>query len=551
VTWSAAEQTVVYTPGAATFHPYIAVLEGGYPVVSYARNEGGKFTPRIMISDNNDGTWSGSEVEFELNGVTETSWGTSVHAFGSGLYVVYGRDDYYLLGREYTTSWQAEESPLLYDTAIGVTWTAIRKGNEIHVAFVEDVTYDICHGYRDSGGTWHTKSIIHADNIESRSTQIVLGIDGVLYVFWSDLRPDVIYYKKSTDNGATWTDESGNDVPQKFVDSPLPIQSSRSYQGYEYEKCGQLAGMWLTGTTPFSIYFATMGAIDGTADLKAEFIVKKWPFADSLTINTGSVASGTLLDTYENNGVILELNEVFPGTPAFDYDFIFEDIPYSTLSALVLRLNGYYEGNPAHNVKIQLWNYAFARWDDITSATTDFPSRTSEYDYSFNIPMSPGAGGFDYIDFTGQLKAKIIHTTQGSAGHHFHIDYLKLDDSTLFSDLESQLIVRQKADIDLKAIIGVAHWIDFKAVFTVRQERFVRKRIYCKFSVRQTTSTELLAEFKVSRDTIQQNIFAEFRVNQENALGDLSAEFYIRPDHLLIKKFEVEKRTRRSRNWLR
>ena len=303
--------------------------------------------------------------------------------------------------------------------------------------------------------------------------------------------------------------------------------------------------MWLTGSSPYSIYFATMGAIDESIDLKAEFTVKKWPFADNLNINEGSIASGTLLDTYENNSSLLQLNETFPAIPAFDYDFIFENIPAS-VKGLIIRLNGYYQGNPAHNVKAQIYNYTTLGFENLTSATTDFPSKSTEDDYAFAVPNMT-----DYIS-GGQLQLKIIHISQGSAGHYFYIDYLKLDDSSVFNDLESQVIIRQFGDIDLFAELGVAHWEDFKAVFTVRQERFVRRRLYAKFVVRQEAAAQdLFCAFKVSRATLTREIYAQLFVDQYNALYDLTAEFYIRPNHLLIKEFEIEKRTRRGRNWLR
>ena len=122
------------------------------------------------------------------------------------------------------------------------------------------------------------------------------------------------------------------------------------------------------------------------------------------------------------------------------------------------------------------------------------------------------------------------------------------------ADLYAEFVVQQTDTADLFAEFTVRHSgiFDLYAEFIVRHSRFIRKRIYCKFEVRHSSSLNLKSIFKVSQATITEDLAAEFYVNQFNALFDLIAEFYIRPDMLDIKEFLVEEPVRkRKKNWLR
>lgn len=276
ITWSAAEQTVYdNAPVGGFLHMSINVLSGGYPAISYARDDGAEYLPRVMISDNNDGTWSGSESETTLNGTNDTSWGTSLHKLGSGLYVLYGRDENNILAQEYSGgSWQGEEDTG-YDSQGGVLWAAVEINGEIHVAYIDDDTLDIYHGYRNSGGVWQAAASVQAANDPARATEICVTANSI-YIFWVDVDEQAVFYRKSTDNGSTWKDEAGNDTPQKFLDSPEEVYG---YDIQVYEKImGAHTGiMWRGGTSdPYTIYFADMGPLEGTpGDLFSDFILQK------------------------------------------------------------------------------------------------------------------------------------------------------------------------------------------------------------------------------------------------------------------------------------
>ena len=148
-----------------------------------------------------------------------------------------------------------------------------------------------------------------------------------------------------------------------------------------------------------------------------------WYNAHDMDVNTGSVLSGVLSDTYSEDNNDLVLNEV-TGKPGFSYDFNFENLP-NEISPYTVTFVGWYEGNPAHVVKLQIYNFETTDWENVTAAVKDFPDADSEQTYIFNLP-DPIA---DYID-AERLQLRVIHTNNGSAGHYFYIDHLYLTEKT-------------------------------------------------------------------------------------------------------------------------
>lgn len=168
-----------------------------------------------------------------------------------------------------------------------------------------------------------------------------------------------------------------------------------------------------------------LGALAGSEEVNLEVWINivtpgtaQWWLADSLHINTGSIDSGSLEDTKLDDGTFLILAEE-TGAPGFDYEFWFASVP-DTAEDLKINVNGYYEGNPVHVVRIQAWNFNQSQWDNLSEASTDFPSRSTEDSYQFEI--SPAS---DYRDL-GVVKIRIVHQTAGNPIHDFNIDYLWL-----------------------------------------------------------------------------------------------------------------------------
>jgi hypothetical protein len=147
--------------------------------------------------------------------------------------------------------------------------------------------------------------------------------------------------------------------------------------------------------------------------------ITSWYDAENMIINEGSINSGGLSDTYVDNGVRLELNEV-TATPGFDYIFEFKNVPTNNVAVLI---NGYYEGNPGHRIKISAFNFTTYQWTPFTGSTDDFPSRGSDDDYQFNMP----APRSEYLS-DREVKIRFEHTSPGTPGHYFRLDRLRLTD---------------------------------------------------------------------------------------------------------------------------
>jgi len=150
-----------------------------------------------------------------------------------------------------------------------------------------------------------------------------------------------------------------------------------------------------------------------------------WYYASSYILTIGNLDSGTLNDTRSDDGTPMVFEEV-TGNPGFDFQFYFEGLPV-VMTSWDIHLNGYYQGNPAHLVKIQKWNFTLSQWDDFTADSGDFPSRATEDDYTFSID------GDEYSNYVSsqQFRIRIYHNWSGTPTHHFHVDYLWLENTVL------------------------------------------------------------------------------------------------------------------------
>jgi len=226
---------------------------------------------------------------------------------------------------------------------------------------------------------------------------------------------------------------------------------------------------------------------DGSVNLISEFFVIPYYWAHQLTANSGSIISGVLSDTYFDDANRLILSEI-NATPGFDYVFEFQGIPCACIAGPILRLKGYYQGNPAHKVKIQAYNWTTLVYEDLTTRIRDMPSAASDQNYGwitsseyFSSPMGDST-----------LRIKIIHISPGNVTHTLNINYLWLDDTTLSTHIHSQLIVRQTISKDLYAKFETVATAQLKGVFTVRHTD--TKDIYAKFEAQATASLKGIFE---------------------------------------------------------
>jgi hypothetical protein len=160
----------------------------------------------------NGGTSWGTDTRLTVN--TSSSWNTSLTVSGSNLHVIWidNRDGnweiYYKRSSDNGTSWGTDtrltdnsffsEFPSVSSSglAVHVVWTDNREGN-----------YEIYYKRSTDGGiNWDNDSRL-TNNASFSLTPSVNVSGSVLNVVWRDNRDGnyEIYYKRSTDNGSTWS----------------------------------------------------------------------------------------------------------------------------------------------------------------------------------------------------------------------------------------------------------------------------------------------------------------------------------------------------------
>jgi len=161
-----------------------------------------------------------------------------------------------------------------------------------------------------------------------------------------------------------------------------------------------------------------------------------WNNPTSLTETAGSIVSGALTDVYKDSDATELVFAETVGTPGFDYTFEFGGDNSVPSSELLIHIEGYYDGNLAHIVKLQQWDYNASGWEDVTANSTDFPDETSEQNYVYRLLQ-----GANYIS-SGNIKLRVVHTSAGNVNHQLHLDkfYLELVDDKEPLPLTGELV---------------------------------------------------------------------------------------------------------------
>jgi hypothetical protein len=207
----------------------------------------------------------------------------------------------------------------------------------------------------------------------------------------------------------------------------------------------------LAASGDLTVAYALAGQSDVTLTTTSVLdILIPWDRASSYVITVGTLDGGTLDDTYAIGGGSLVLGET-GSNPAFQFDFTFgEEISVPT-SDLVVHITGYYDGNPAHIVKLQQWDYNLAQWDNVTAAARDFPADSSDQTYSFAL-----INDADHIQ-AGQIQLRFHHPVGGNPLHAFHFDFVGLTAVALAAQsdvttsttglIEAQLALAAQSDV--------------------------------------------------------------------------------------------------------
>ena len=146
-------------------------------------------------------------------------------------------------------------------------------------------------------------------------------------------------------------------------------------------------------------------------------------YPNSVDVLAGTAVGQDWKEVYHDDANVYELTEV-TATPGYEIVFNFDRfrVDDDRVNTLKLDFLGWYEGNPAHNVKLYIYNWITEAWVALTSADDDFVDNTAEQTLTFYKETAPGFSS----GLNGRVLIKIKHDSPGSAGHLLTINQLKL-----------------------------------------------------------------------------------------------------------------------------
>ena len=151
-----------------------------------------------------------------------------------------------------------------------------------------------------------------------------------------------------------------------------------------------------------------------------------------INVVVGTAVDDDHLSTYHDDANIVEVTEL-TSDPGFTVDFYFDKFVVTDYYANFLKLyiRGWYDGNPAHDVKVYIYNWITESWDAFTDdpadPDADIPDGAAEAEYT--LYGKPEAGWQDGIN--GDIIIRINHDSSGSAGHDLYVNEMTLEAVTL------------------------------------------------------------------------------------------------------------------------
>jgi hypothetical protein len=154
--------------------------------------------------------------------------------------------------------------------------------------------------------------------------------------------------------------------------------------------------------------YLTQAEGDALYEPKGVTVTPTYTAPSTLTVTTGTLAAGTVADLAAAGGTTVDIAEA-SGTPGFDIEVVF-----SSLVGVPIGFGfvGWYQGNTAHEVTIDAWNYTTSAWDNFGLAET----RTALKAYGFTYPK-----GADYVS-AGAAKFRLYHVSAGTGTHDMWLD---------------------------------------------------------------------------------------------------------------------------------
>jgi hypothetical protein len=132
--------------------------------------------------------------------------------------------------------------------------------------------------------------------------------------------------------------------------------------------------------------------------------------ADSMTVTTGGLGSGTVTTTHTLDETSVRIDEV-GGSPGMDVELTINTGKIVSLSELIVH-SYYSAASSGHSVAIQCYNYTTAAW---VTFHTLVPATGLEYN-AFTLDSN-------YLS-SGNARMRFYHTASGNINHDLYIDYV-------------------------------------------------------------------------------------------------------------------------------
>ena len=206
------------------------------------------------------------------------------------------------------------------------------------------------------------------------------------------------------------------------VVDPVGLESTADCMNASYEN----SYVW---NDTCHVYILDMGANPLTIEL-----------VDAVNVTNYGLIVGTFANTYTHNTVVYEVDEQVGG--GFNITWNWTGLPASGYDATFW---GYYEGNPAHTVSCEIYNFSSAGFQDCDAdPSNDFPTSAVEYlrefDFEDDDYYSAGVLG-------GTLIMRMTHSAASTGGHYMYTDQLILNHIEYFNNLTYEPCTRDQYNI--------------------------------------------------------------------------------------------------------
>ena len=166
--------------------------------------------------------------------------------------------------------------------------------------------------------------------------------------------------------------------------------------------------------------------------------------------------SGDVNSTLDIDGDTYNCSEVV-GAPGYRISFNWTNVDQESHCLWVVAYV-FYDGNQAHDIHVELWNFTSTTWVEIGTINdaVDFGWVNSSI-YDLRMPN-------DFINSTGAVLGRFDHVAAGNINHNIYIEFLKLQAFIPFEDeaVSEQSFFWVFIAIVLSIIVGLLMWLKYE-----------------------------------------------------------------------------------------